>query len=450
VHLYTPQVNINLRDPAFVSQIEANGLDATGNLTDPLGRVSLLGAPLTITRSSIGTPFFGFELLNRYFDASASSIRHAGYVSFVRRVAKGLSATANYTFATSIDNASDASPDVRVLTTGSVRGQVSLGGSLQGDRALSSYDVRNNFTGTFDWELPFGTGRRFLAHAPTLVKGVVGGWRLSSVIRLLGGTPFQPFLTDPNHLGGAGLNRIVRPDIISGVPLKNPLWSSKCTIGNACEPFINPAAFMRPVKGQLGNGPRTISVRPPRQEFYDFSIAKDFSWPVASREGTRTIGIRVDLINAFNHPIFRLNNLGNTPFGMGTFPTELTTELVAGVTQPITAAEYNTWATFNNQPSAATAEGAAQLAAIRANVNAVRLPPRAGTTSGALPLDFFHIPLPQGFATTDFRAFDIRTLNGFKLYRIRQTYDTNFGTLFTPVTGTAGPRYVQFGIVIKF
>jgi hypothetical protein len=446
VHLYTPQVNINLRDPGFVSLIEANGLDATGTFNDPLGRTSLLGAPLTITRGSVGTPYLGFDLLNRYFDASASSIRHGAYINIVRRVGTGLSLTANYTFASSIDTASDASPDVRVLTTGSVRGQVSLGGTARGDRALSSYDVRNNFTSTFVYDLPFGSRRHFLANAPWYVKGFVGGWTVTGVIRLLGGNPFQPFITDPNHLGGAGLNRIVRPDIVSGVPLKNPLWSRSCTIGNACEPFVNPAAFMRPVKGQLGNAPRSISLRPPRQEYYDFSLSKQFPWPFASNEGKRRIDFRVDLINAFNHPNFRFTNTGNTPPGLGTFPTELTTETVAGVTQPITAAEYNTWATFNNQPLSTTTAGAAQLAAIRTTVNAVRLPPRAGQTSGALPLDFFHVQLPQGFATKDFRSFDIRSLDQFKLYRIRQNYDTNFGTLFS----VNNPRYIQFGIRIFF
>jgi len=37
--------------------------------------------------------------------------------------------------------------------------------------------------------------------------------------------------------------------------------------------------------------------------------------------------------------------------------------------------------------------------------------------------------LPQGFATRDPLSFDIRNLSDFKLYRIRQTYDANFGTL---------------------
>ena len=66
-----------------------------------------------------------------------------------------------------------------------------------------------------------------------------------------------------------------------------------------------------------------------------------------------------------------------------------------------------------------------------------------------MPLDFFHVPLPQGFATRDPLTFDIRTLEGFKLYRIRQTYDTNFGTLAGNTPNTL-PRYIQFGIRVFF
>ena len=264
------------------------------------------------------------------------------------------------------------------------------------------------------------------------------------MLRIPGGTPFLPFITDPNKLGGVLFNRVVRPDIVPGVPLRNPLWSRDCPVGNACEPYINPSAFMRPVKGELGNAPRTLDIRPPRQEYFDFSLSKDFPWPFANKEGTRRINFRVDLINAFNHPNFRYLNTGNTPNGLGTFPTELTTELVNNVTQPITAAQYNTWASFNNQPLSTTAAGAAQLAAIRATVNATR---PGGT--GPLPNDFFHVRLPEGFATTLADSFDIRTLEGFKLYRIRQTYDPLFGTL-TGSRPETSPRYVQFGLRIFF
>ena len=277
---------------------------------------------------------------------------------------------------------------------------------------------------------------------------------MSGVLRLPGGLPFLPFITDPNHLGGVLFNRVVRPDIVPGVPLRNPLWKRNCPVGSSappsgCEPYINPAAFMRPVKGTLGNAPRTLNIRSPRQEFFDFALSKDFPWPVFGKEGKRRINFRVDLINAFNHPNFRYSNTGNTPSGMGTFPTEITTEAVGGVNQPITTTEYNTWATFNGQPLASTSAGAALLAQIRTNVNATRQTGANGPQTGGLPLDFFHVLLPQGFATRDPLSFDITTLPGYKLYRIRQTYDSNFGVLTGGGPNTL-PRYIQFGIRLFF
>ena len=43
-------------------------------------------------------------------------------------------------------------------------------------------------------------------------------------------------------------------------------------------------------------------------------------------------------------------------------------------------------------------------------------------------------------------TFDIRTLQGLKFYRLRQAYDTSFGTL----RELGNPRYVQFGLRIFF
>jgi hypothetical protein len=451
-HLYLPLVNLNPRNLDFVTFLEANNIAAETAFADPLGRRNLLGAVVTIQRSSIAAPYFGFNELNRFFDPSANSIRHAAYVDVRRRVRNGLTFTANYTFGKSIDDASDAQPDVRVLTTAATRGQVSYGAPRKGDRAVSSFDIKHNASGTFVYDLPFGRARALLKDAPAVVNALIGGWTTSGVVRYQGGQPFTPFITDTNKLGGT--NRTVRPDLVSGVPLKNPLYSSKCVIGSNCEPYINPAAFMRPVKGQLGSAPRSLDVRAPMQEYFDLSVQKNFSLPHGGEK--RKIQFRVDLINAFNHPNFRYNNTGNIPFGFGTFPTEITTEAEA-VTLPngvagtrgavITAAEYNTWATFNGRtPSTA------ELNAIRALVNATRLPNNVVTNApaSALPADFFHVRIPQGFATRNANSFDITTLEGFKLYRLRQTYDPNFGTLFAVQSNTGGPRYIQFGIKIYF
>jgi outer membrane receptor protein involved in Fe transport len=469
VHLYTPQINISNRNVNTISTLTANNISPTTAVNDPLGRTSLLGATITESIASVYSTYMGFDPLNKFYNARSSSIRHAAYIDFRRRLTRGLNVTANYTFAKSIDDSSDASPDVRILTTGHVTGQVALGGSLGNDRALSAFDVRHTISSTFTWDLPFGRGRRFFKNSHWYVNGPLGGWVLSGVGRLASGNPYQPFLTDPNMLGGSNLNRVVRPDIVSGVPLKNPLWNPKCRAGSAggstgggCEPYLNPAAFMRPVKGQLGNAPRTLSLTAPWKQYLDLSIQKDFPMPWIGGEGKRKINFRIDALNVLNHPIFFWNNLGNTPFGMGTFPTEITTETVGGVAQPITAAEYNTWAAFNGKPLApasgvtGTPEGAALLAAVRANVNAVRLAPRPGSTSGALPDSFFHTILPQGFATSNALSYDITTLNGYKLYRLRQTYDGNFGTLTNPQLTIGNPapansqRYLQFGIRLIF
>lgn len=447
VHLYLPQINLNLRDANAITTLQSNGLDPSGNVTDPLGRRTLLGAAISVPLASLYSPYLGFDLLNQFFDTRGKSIRHAGYVDVRRRIRNGLSFTANYTFSKSLDNASDASPDVRVLTTGSVRGQVSVGGKLENEWAVSAFDVRHAFSGTFTYDLPFGKGRSFLKNAPWYLNGIVGGWTITGISRIQSGTPFQPFVTDANKLGSSNLNRIVRPDIVSGVPLLNPLWDPSCRVGSACEPYVNPAAFERPVKGKLGNAPRTINLRAPTREFFDFSVQKDFG---LGGEGKRKLQFRLDLLNAFNHPIFQLNNLGNTPFGLGSYPTEITTENVGGTLQPITLAEYNTWATFNGKETATSGgsgPGNDRYNAIRAMVNSYRLPARAGvTTGGPLPDDFFHIQLPQGFATKNALAFDISDITGFKLYRLRQGYDANFGTLFAP----ANSRYIQFGIKFIF
>ena len=58
----------------------------------------------------------------------------------MRRTSAGLTVTANYTYGKSIDDASDASPDKNVLTTGSTAGNVTFGAPRSTDRAISAYD----------------------------------------------------------------------------------------------------------------------------------------------------------------------------------------------------------------------------------------------------------------------------------------------------------------------
>jgi Carboxypeptidase regulatory-like domain len=427
-HLFMPFVNINPKDIDFVELLEGQNINAETTFADPLGRRNLLGAVVAIPRNSVTAPYFGFNNLLRFFDPSANSIRHAGYIDVRRRFSNGLSFTANYTYGKSIDDSSDASPDTRVLATPTTLGQqVSYGIPRSSDRSISTFDIKHNFSSTFLYDLPIGKGRWLLKDAPGFVDAVVGGWSIAGLFRLQGGQPYIPIITDTNRLGGT--NRAIRLDIVPGVPLLNPQYSYGCSMGATCEPYINPAAFMRPAKGSLGNAPRTLDVRAPMQEYFDFSISKDFPFPFGS-DNKRRINFRVDFINAFNHPNLRYTNTGNTPPAFGGLPSE---NLLA-------QADVNAWLAANPGRTAT-------LAQVNALLNNSRLPPFTGQTTGPLPLDFFRVRIPEGFATTNANAFDITTLDGLKLYRLRQSYDASFGALNAAFSQ---PRYIQFGLRIFF
>jgi len=208
------------------------------------------------------------------------------------------------------------------------------------------------------------------------------------------------------------------------------------------------------------------------------SIQKDFPMPWISHEGKRRINFRVDALNIFNHPVFYWNSRGNTPFGFGTFPTEfngnecipvgatITTgsplSACSGAanqrTSAISEAENTAWATFNGRPLLTTQAGRDLLRDIRNTVDSLRLTPRPGQTSGALPDNFFSVQVPQGFATTNPLTYDITTAQGLALFRLRQVYEANFGTLTSGQVGNSfgspnpgtSPRYLQFGIRLIF
>ena len=428
-YLFLPLVNTNPRDFNYIQQLDLLGVGTETAVQDPLGRKSLIGANLTIPTASLGSRYLGFDTLNSFYNTSANSIRHAGYIDVRRRITNGIAFTANYTYGKSIDDASDASPDKNVLTSGNTQGSnVSFNAPRYSDRAISTFDVKHSFSSTFIWDLPFGRKRQFFSKVWSPIDAAIGGWTMSGVFRISSGYPFLPTIADGNTLGT--LTHSLRPDIVSGVSLINPRYSPSCKVSTVCEPYINPAAFMRPAKGSIGNAPRTLDIRGPNLKFFDVSLQKNFKMPFGlDNEGKRRFQLRVDLINAFNMPNFRISSPGS-----GGGPDYDAAPVETG----ITLAEYNAWAIFNGKPTAANATDPAYVAVQRLT-----------TPTGVLPLNFYNIQVPEGFATTNPNSFDITTLQGYKLYRLKNAYGAN-GSGFGQLRELGNPRYVQFGLKIYF
>lgn len=426
IHLFMPQENMNPKSSSLISAQNAQNVSTTGTINDPLGRVNpQTGKILTVQNGSLGSPYLGFSSLYQWFDASGNSIRHAGYVNVVHRSVAGLTFNANYTLAKSIDTGSSAGGDKNILgaVNGQVGGQVAFGGTRANDRSVSTYDQKHVVHGSVIYDLPFGKGRKFLTKTWRPVNYFISGWSASGVERLASGFPYVVYLSDANQLGD--LTHSIRPNIVSGVPLINPLYSTGCPIGSGCQPYVNPAAFERPALGTLGTAPRTLDgVRGPFQQNFDFSLQKNFA--IGER---RRLQFRVDALNVFNHPSFAVtpNNAGGADF-MG-----------APSTATLSTASYNAWAAANSQPLYNTAAGTTLYNQIVANVNSYKV-------NGVLPADFFAVPLPANFYGNSVNSYDIRTAQGYKYYQLRSAYSTAFGTLYN----NNASRYIQFGIKLYF
>jgi hypothetical protein len=428
-HLFDPPQNVNLCPFADVQGYINQGLNPWTTIADPLGRKSINGTTLSIPTCSQAEPYLGFDQLMSYLSTNANSIRHAAYVSVNRRTKNGLYFTASYTFGKSIDDASDNGAPLTATNSQSA-GQSAYGATYASDRSVSTFDVKHVIVGTMVWDLPFGRDRQWLTSPPKVVGALVSGWTLSGTGRMQSGFPFQPLLTFDNLISGAS-DWAIRPNLVSGAPLVNPSYISNCQI-SPCEPYVNPSAFELPPQGQFGSAPRTMDgIRGPLKKFLNLSLQKNF-YPFG-KDSKRRLQFRMDAINALNHPVFGFNNYGNGRM----------------MTQPsaaaISASDYNTWALANNQPVSTTTAGAAEMAQIQKLVTGNYLP---GTS--LLPTNFFSVPLPQGFATAAPTSYDITTLQGYKVYRLRQAYSTSFGTFSNAASANASARFVQFSVKIFF
>lgn len=161
-----------------------------------------------------------------------ASTYHALLLSLDRRFTNGLSFQAHYTWAHSINDGSTGG--------GESNGPENVN-CLQCDKGPSVFDIRNNFTANAVYELPFGSGKRFLNDGGVLNK-IVGGWSFSSIGLWHTGHPLTVTMNiNASQLPDGNDQTNQRPDLVPGVPILLPGGVHNETIQ------INPAAFAPPL-----------------------------------------------------------------------------------------------------------------------------------------------------------------------------------------------------------
>jgi len=228
-------------------------------------------------------PVSGINLLEN----SAQSWYEAGYVNVRRRLAKGWTFLANYTYS---KNLSDA-PDFRSPMFESAAPQDNS--RLYLEKALAC-DIRHRFSLSTVYDLPSLSRDGFLG-------AVSKNWRLSALYQAQSGFPFTVSVFGDTANAGTLLGE----NPIRANYTGQPVFNSNTGTADA---WFNPAAFSTPSAFTFGNVGRN-SVYGPGLQTLDLALQREF----AVTETVR-FQIRAEAFNALNHTnLGTPNRFVNTP-----------------------------------------------------------------------------------------------------------------------------------------
>ncbi len=293
-------INLNQLTPQILSQYTAAQLtERVANPFSGIAAAGALGRSTTIERRQLLRPFPQFTDILIHGAGGGYSFYNALTVKAQKRLSRGVGFLASYTFSKQLDN---------VLGQGNFFA-TSVGGplntyNLRGEYGLSTFDTPHRFTLSGSYELPFGKGKALLNQGGLLDR-FVGGWQLNAIGLYQAGFPVTVTQATNNSLA---YSRLQRPNLVAGV--------SAATSGSTqdrLDNYLNVGAFTAAPAGTLGNAPRTLNVRTPAaQRTWDIGLLKNTE--IFERLNAQ---FRLEAINAFNTPIFRLTNtaFGNANFG---------------------------------------------------------------------------------------------------------------------------------------
>ena len=169
---------------------------------------------------------------------------------------------------------------------------------LHSYRAVCDYNIPNVFSGSFNYLLPFGKGKKFLSSAPGWGQLAVRGWQVAGIVTLRNGLPFTPVIGTDVANTGVGSQR---PEVI-GTPtiVGNVACWYYVAANTACKTLSPNAvnAFATPATYTYGDGGRNI-LRTDSLQQVNFSLLRSFYIT-----DTKRLQFRGEFFNALNHPAF--------------------------------------------------------------------------------------------------------------------------------------------------
>jgi Carboxypeptidase regulatory-like domain/TonB dependent receptor len=273
-------------NPFFCNNPNATGTGCTS------GSALFTGAGATTTRRQLLRPFPNFGDINTSVN-DGESWYHSAQFSLNKRFSQGYGFQFAYTRskwleATEFLNPADEHPV----------------------KQTSPQDTPNRFSMSGFYELPFGKGQRFFSNVNRLANMIVGGWQIQGTYVYQTGFPLR-FANDVFYLGGD-------PGLPKSQQAINRWFNTSAFVSAAggtptCGAFPGGSANCATPVDHLRTFPFFLNdVRIDPINNVDLGLRKD----IHLRENMK-IQLRVEFINAFNHPLFPgpSVNAGSSGFG---------------------------------------------------------------------------------------------------------------------------------------
>ncbi|HVU47709.1 MAG TPA: TonB-dependent receptor, partial [Terracidiphilus sp.] len=265
----------------IVLNIGYNGTRAN-HLDTVIAPRAIPSSPLTDPSICQGSSCYPLNF--RYEEAASFSKFNAGTVRVNKRLSKGLALGANYQYSHSIDDAA---------ALGSVGGVgVQNWQNILGELGNSSLDVRHSVSGTYLYELPFGSDKTWVTTG--VGSHILEGFSVSGQFKFATGTWLSPSYTSSVASTACGTGGVMRPNL-TGV--------SVTTGGGSLHQWFNPAAYSAPANTVtptqtfcdfFGNAPRN-SILGPGTVSNSMALSKTMQLG-----DTRSMEVRATINNAFN------------------------------------------------------------------------------------------------------------------------------------------------------
>ncbi|MBS1809362.1 MAG: TonB-dependent receptor [Acidobacteria bacterium] len=237
-----------------------------------------------------------------------------------RRFKNGIFAQANYTFSKVLTNSPGTAQNRFEPFVDNARQNI--------DKVRADFDVTHVINASTIFELPFGSGHRFLSNTNAFVDRIIGGWQVSSIVHYQSGAPISilsgraTFSNTGTNPAVSTLNRNqikdlfgIRKQADGRVYYIDPKVIDTNT-GRAVGPDRSPFSgqvFFHPNPGEIGNLQR-LQFDGPSQVSWDFSANKRIR---LGEKPERNLEFRADLFNFLNHPLFFVgdHSIESTQFG---------------------------------------------------------------------------------------------------------------------------------------